>query len=531
MANNNTPTDAAETPEQGAAAPCVSAAAAPSNAPSREADQIAQRLVAAVAPRELAAGARDKEAGPPLFTDLLGHELASSHHVLMRFAAAANAMMGKDLGSGRGRARRVIAAQLAGARAAASAGRVLDFTRLALVAWGRRRPVADEGERWVFLRMKGTVLTPERIARRRAAAQARLAAQRAAEGTDKPALGPATRDLLAQATRPATALTEAAGAAVLAARVVSAGGAGFMRRLFTDELVAIHALKSHLDGRSVGALDHALARRQVPLAACRLAEGAARMGDRFRRGLASLDLFDATPTGTGGEVHYFYLDPDLEETAPAAQDPAPATATSTAVRPRFYADASMRRGRLANGNPTGDFQAAPRCGARTRQGGCCRQPAMASRRGGGGRCRFHGGKSTGPRTAQGLARARAARLVHGGYSAEIIDLRKEAARRVRRLRALIAAANQTRIPAGHGVHRHDRTTKRLFAGHVAAEAPGAKAAGVHSHQPAHPASAALAISGRSGYEPARLRNPHAGLAADRGEIPAVAPVFPASATG
>ena len=34
------------------------------------------------------------------------------------------------------------------------------------------------------------------------------------------------------------------------------------------------------------------------------------------------------------------------------------------------------------------------------------------------RCRFHGGKSTGPKTAEGLARIRTARTIHGRYSAE-----------------------------------------------------------------------------------------------------------------
>jgi len=40
-------------------------------------------------------------------------------------------------------------------------------------------------------------------------------------------------------------------------------------------------------------------------------------------------------------------------------------------------------------------------------------PAMAN-----GRCRMHGGASTGPRTAEGLARSRRARWKHGLYSAE-----------------------------------------------------------------------------------------------------------------
>ena len=35
-----------------------------------------------------------------------------------------------------------------------------------------------------------------------------------------------------------------------------------------------------------------------------------------------------------------------------------------------------------------------------------------------GRCRCHGGKSTGPRTQEGLQRLRAARTVHGFYGEE-----------------------------------------------------------------------------------------------------------------
>jgi hypothetical protein len=35
-----------------------------------------------------------------------------------------------------------------------------------------------------------------------------------------------------------------------------------------------------------------------------------------------------------------------------------------------------------------------------------------------GRCRMHGGRSTGPRTPEGLARLAAARTRHGAYNAE-----------------------------------------------------------------------------------------------------------------
>ncbi len=94
------------------------------------------------------------------------------------------------------------------------------------------------------------------------------------------------------------------------------------------------------------------------------------------------------------------------------------------------------RGTLRHGNPSGDFLAAPRCGARTRAGCPCRQPAMAN-----GRCRLHGGKSSGARTAAGLARVRANRLVHGARTAEIVELRSAAARHGRNLRALARLAN------------------------------------------------------------------------------------------
>jgi len=109
-----------------------------------------------------------------------------------------------------------------------------------------------------------------------------------------------------------------------------------------------------------------------------------------------------------------------------------------------------RRGSLKNGNRSGDFLAAPRCGAHTRCGGSCRQPAMPN-----GRCRMHGGLSTGPRTPAGLARSRRARWKHGARSAHVRALLREArlqSRRTRALRARITASS-----AGHGVHRPKST--------------------------------------------------------------------------
>jgi len=76
-------------------------------------------------------------------------------------------------------------------------------------------------------------------------------------------------------------------------------------------------------------------------------------------------------------------------------------------------------GWLKNGNPTGNYLSAPRCSAKTkRTGSPCGQPAMMN-----GKCRLHGGLSTGPKTPEGLAHSQKANWKHGFYSA---DARQEA---------------------------------------------------------------------------------------------------------
>jgi hypothetical protein len=76
---------------------------------------------------------------------------------------------------------------------------------------------------------------------------------------------------------------------------------------------------------------------------------------------------------------------------------------------------------------------APRCGARRRDGQPCQGPAMPN-----GRCRMHGGKSTGPRTPEGLERSRKARWQHGHYTAAAKAARAEARASMRLLRWLLA---------------------------------------------------------------------------------------------
>ena len=63
-----------------------------------------------------------------------------------------------------------------------------------------------------------------------------------------------------------------------------------------------------------------------------------------------------------------------------------------------------------------------RCGAKTRAARPCLRWPMPN-----GRCRLHGGCSTGPRTAEGLARIRAARTIHGERGAEAREFRSAVA--------------------------------------------------------------------------------------------------------
>jgi hypothetical protein len=91
-----------------------------------------------------------------------------------------------------------------------------------------------------------------------------------------------------------------------------------------------------------------------------------------------------------------------------------------------------RRGWLKNGNPPGDFTKAARCGARNRRGGPCQGPAMKN-----GRCRNHGGLSTGPKTPEGIERIRKAQTKHGWYSQAAVEQRRQTTRRLRELRQFL----------------------------------------------------------------------------------------------
>ena len=130
---------------------------------------------------------------------------------------------------------------------------------------------------------------------------------------------------------------------------------------------------------------------------------------------------------------------------PSTEAPAPAIPTQACPRvpdpsvcAALVAEAPTPKRR---GNP--NLGLAPRCGARTRAGCPCRAPAIRGKL----RCRMHGGRSTGPRTAEGLARLRAARTIHGHYGAEARARDRHILTLARRTRVAIGAVRHAdRLP-------------------------------------------------------------------------------------
>jgi hypothetical protein len=85
---------------------------------------------------------------------------------------------------------------------------------------------------------------------------------------------------------------------------------------------------------------------------------------------------------------------------------------------------------------SGEPSNAQRCLAQTRRGTLCqlpaeRNPVTGLRK----RCRLHGGRSTGPRTPEGRARAAAAAFRHGRYTKLAVQKRRGFREKLRALKA------------------------------------------------------------------------------------------------
>ena len=86
-----------------------------------------------------------------------------------------------------------------------------------------------------------------------------------------------------------------------------------------------------------------------------------------------------------------------------------------------------------------------RCGAKTRKGTPCQRPAYKRN----GRCSLHGGRSTGPKTEDGLTRLTAARTTHGKYTKEKRAAAKRFAEQGRQMRAELAELEAWFVVHGH----------------------------------------------------------------------------------
>jgi len=85
-------------------------------------------------------------------------------------------------------------------------------------------------------------------------------------------------------------------------------------------------------------------------------------------------------------------------------------------------ESSPRSCKKAHRRNTEPMLASARCGAKTRSGGSCRAPAVTGKK----RCRMHGG-GVGSGAPVGNHNA----LTHGGYTGEVIEMRRKVAELMR----------------------------------------------------------------------------------------------------
>jgi len=92
-----------------------------------------------------------------------------------------------------------------------------------------------------------------------------------------------------------------------------------------------------------------------------------------------------------------------------------------------------------------------RCEAKTRKGTPCQRPAKLPV----GRCRLHGGASTGPRTAEGLKRLADSKTKHGRYT----KIEREKANLALRYLSLIKGKDDITQKSSHNLFKHTELGK------------------------------------------------------------------------
>jgi len=98
--------------------------------------------------------------------------------------------------------------------------------------------------------------------------------------------------------------------------------------------------------------------------------------------------------------------------------------------------------------------ACARCAAKSKRSGeQCKKPAMRGK----AVCQFHGGRSTGPKTAEGKARIAAAHTIHGRETREQRAERSAASARISQLEDAMYVLNMTTAPRTRGRKATDYT--------------------------------------------------------------------------
>ena len=84
------------------------------------------------------------------------------------------------------------------------------------------------------------------------------------------------------------------------------------------------------------------------------------------------------------------------------------------------------------------------CGARTRKGTACLSPAIKRN----GRCRLHGGASTGAKTSEGRERISQANMRHGKYTKEKLEKQRMNAAKGREIRKELRQMERELVAVG-----------------------------------------------------------------------------------
>jgi hypothetical protein len=250
----------------------------------------------------LMAGAINPEIGDDVLADLLAHELTAIHRLMMRLTGKTHGVL--DWCVNQENAAREAAqpapdtgpVDRAAARLAGIASRLMETMRQGLVALARLRPEAVGEGKWIALSTLDGRCSEEELLRRIAALKAARAANDPAPR--KPAPSRKAQDLRILVDRDARELAAEAGVETMAVAAADPGlGVAFLARLFGHELGAEHGLMMRLAGNANGAFDRAAAAHQEPAGALALSGTVARLADRFRRGMLTLQRLSAGPGG------------------------------------------------------------------------------------------------------------------------------------------------------------------------------------------------------------------------------------------